>query len=160
MSELGDKLDALGITIKSNWLYVDFTDINYPVDKWICSLSFEDKTESFEFQTGYGHRRLAHRVKKEGSRKWYHHLYHYYASSVKEAIDKNFLLVSDPKIEDVVSSLLSDCSAKGETFHNWCSDFGMNNDSIHSQNIYLACQKNADKLYHLLGSSIIAELST
>jgi hypothetical protein len=51
-----------------------------------------------------------------------------------------------PKIKDVVYSLLADSSAIYQSFHDWCNDFGYDEDSRKALNIYLACQANAVKL--------------
>jgi hypothetical protein len=50
----------VGLTIKSRHLYIDFTDIKYPIDKWECELFYNSTYAKFDFYTGYGNRTPKH----------------------------------------------------------------------------------------------------
>lgn len=54
-----------------------------------------------------------------------------------------------PHPADVLHSLIADSSATGQSFADWCSDFGYDTDSRKAFATYEACQQNADKLARL-----------
>ena len=54
-----------------------------------------------------------------------------------------------PKIKDVIHSLYMDSMAADENFHDWCSNFGYDDDSIKALNTYKECLNQAVKLRQL-----------
>lgn len=48
-----------------------------------------------------------------------------------------------PTAADVISSIAAEASACEQTFEDWASDLGYDNDSIKALDTYLACQKEA-----------------
>lgn len=167
-SELQEACEKAGITITSQHLYLEWRtedEKSYPYDKWITTLHYKDKSESFDYSTGIGHRVCAPGVKQEGVRKWYNSIMGDTAYGDKQAVEKGFLIlkrekgkVVGPSVADVVYSLVSDSDAVGTTFDEWCSNLGYDNDSLKALNIYLACQRNSSKLIRLLGSKLVEEL--
>ena len=56
-----------------------------------------------------------------------------------------------PKVEAVLSSLLSDARAGSLTFEDFCGEFGYDTDSREAMATYLECQEMATKVRRLLG---------
>ena len=65
-----------------------------------------------------------------------------------------------PKVADVLYSLLSDASAEQRNFHEWCSDYGYSTDSISALNTYRACLDTAAALRKCFSNELLAELNT
>lgn len=55
-----------------------------------------------------------------------------------------------PHPADLLHSLILDSDAIGQSFENWCADFGYDNDSRKAFSTYEACQKNGDKLARVI----------
>ncbi len=164
-SELQEACELNEITISSEHLYVDYSeDEKFPRDKWACTISYKDKSATFEFFSGCGDRVCAMGVKKEGPRK--------YVSrggdvvfGEKQAIEKGFLVLKKekgkivgPDVADVLRCLLDSTRACMTTFDEWCSDYGSNNDSLQALNTYLACQREGAKIRKVLGYALTEEL--
>lgn len=60
----------------------------------------------------------------------------------------------EPRIADVVHSLISDAQCAADSFEGFCSEFGYDADSIKALGIYKACKKNAIKIARLLGEDL------
>lgn len=171
-SELQQACEDKGITISSVHMSLDADpDDNRWKDKWSCTLHYQDRSATFDYWTGIGHRVVASGWKAEGPNKW-GSTGGMVAFGLKDAIAKGVLVLKrrkseqngkweneGPSVADVLSCLLSDSRACSTTFDDWCSDFGSNNDSISALNTYLACQKNGSKVIRLLGSKLAEELS-
>jgi len=63
-----------------------------------------------------------------------------------------------PKVVDILYSLLSDASAEQRNFHEWCSDYGYSTDSISALNTYRACLDTAAALHKCFSPELLAEL--
>ena len=63
-----------------------------------------------------------------------------------------------PKVADILYSLLSDASAEQRNFHEWCSDYGHSLDSINALNAYRACLDTAAALRKCFSYELLAEL--
>lgn len=60
--------------------------------------------------------------------------------------------ISEPTVEDVLSSLIMDSKAKDySSFESWAKDFEIDIDSRKGEKIYKLCLENADKIDYLLG---------
>ena len=57
----------------------------------------------------------------------------------------------EPEIKDVLYCLVMDYTSASETFEDFCDEFGYDNDSIKSLNIFKACQKNSEKMKRIFG---------
>ena len=57
----------------------------------------------------------------------------------------------EPEIKDVLYCLVMDYTSASETFQDFCDEFGYDNDSIKSLNIFKACQKNSQKMKRIFG---------
>ena len=55
-SELQLACDEHNITITSTHLYVDNISDKFPCDKWACSIHYNEKSSTFEYFSGKGHR--------------------------------------------------------------------------------------------------------
>lgn len=167
MSELQIACEEKGITITSQHLYVDYSEgeDHGPRDKWACTIHYKDRSATFEYYTGSGHRVLAPRVKRESHRKYVVKFTGDVVWGDRQAIEKGLLILKKekgkivgPSVADVLSCLLSDAGAMETTFDDWCSNFGSNNDSLAALNTYLACQRNGSKVSKLLGYALMKEL--
>lgn len=165
-TELQQACEAAGITITSLHLYLDWSeDPKFPRDRWSCTLEYQGKKETFDYFTGIGHRVPAFGVKQEGLRKWVRTSTGDVAFGDKQAIEKGWLIlktvkgkVVGPSVADVVSSLLIDFDACKSTFDDWCSNLGMDKDSLKALNTYIACQRNGSRLAKLLGYTLTEQL--
>jgi len=63
-----------------------------------------------------------------------------------------------PKLSDVIFSLLMDCQDARETFEDFCSSFGYDEDSRRAHKIWGTCKVNGEKLQKLFSPDEIAEL--
>ena len=57
----------------------------------------------------------------------------------------------EPEIKDVLYCLVMDYTSASETFQDFCDEFGYDNDSIKSLNVFKACQKNSEKMKRIFG---------
>lgn len=62
-----------------------------------------------------------------------------------------------PEADSVLDCLVSD-GYLGQTFDEFCDDFGYSNDSIKARNTWKATQKNLLKLNRFLGDDLFAKL--
>lgn len=63
-----------------------------------------------------------------------------------------------PEIDDVLECLISDMRAGGETFPDFCGNFGYSEDSRQALEIYLSCQATGAKLRRALGPEFRQEI--
>ncbi len=99
-------------------------------DLWHISFSRRgvQKSGEFEFRTGVGLR-----SKKTGH-------------AVK------------PSATSVLSCLVRDAAARSQSFYDWCSDYGYDNDSIKAFNTYNECCEIAQKLRQVFKAAEIAKI--
>ena len=64
-----------------------------------------------------------------------------------------------PAAAGVLHSLLLDAGADGESFGDWCANYGYDTDSRKALSTYLACQETAEKLRAFFTSAERAELA-
>lgn len=64
-----------------------------------------------------------------------------------------------PHVADVLHSLILDSSAVGQSFRDWCVDYGYSDDSIKALAKYRACQESADTLRRIFKPETVAALS-
>lgn len=171
-SELQQACEAHEITVSSVHIGLECEgDSNTWRDKWSCTIHYKDRSATFDYFTGIGHRVVAFGWKPEGHNKWWSSG-GMMALGIKEALTKNVLVlkraknpdtgrneVEGPSVADVLYCILSDARACETTFDDWCSDFGANNDSLSALNTYLACQRNGSKILKVLGYALVKELS-
>lgn len=63
-----------------------------------------------------------------------------------------------PKVADILCSLLNDVSAEQQNFYEWCGDYGYSTDSISALNTYRACLDTAHALHKCFSYELLAEL--
>jgi hypothetical protein len=68
--------------------------------------------------------------------------------------ERRLRLVHAPIIDDVLYSLVTDASCALETFGDFCENLGYDEDSRKALDIYLECQKTANKMHRLLPLSL------
>lgn len=59
---------------------------------------------------------------------------------------------SEPNAADVLECLLSDARSGVETFEEWCSELGMNQDSRQAERVHKACVAMHKKLQRFLAA--------
>lgn len=64
-----------------------------------------------------------------------------------------------PSAADVLHSLLLDAEAAGDSFGDWCANFGYNTDSIKALNTYMACAKIGEELRKIMSPALRKRLS-
>jgi len=57
----------------------------------------------------------------------------------------------EPTASEVLSCLISDACAEGESFEEWCDDYGYDSDSRSALATYEACAKSGARLREFLG---------
>jgi hypothetical protein len=60
-----------------------------------------------------------------------------------------------PEKIEVISSLLTESVLQGCPFEEWCSEMGMDKDSIRAKGIYDLCVRQGEELEWLLGSDML-----
>lgn len=157
MSELKAACEKLGVV--ATFRHIGFREAKYfpdSKDEWFCTLTFEGRSDTFEYHTGIGHRNIPYGWKVDG-RKYigpYGKVF-----SQQEAIYQNILTVTTPSISDILECLFSDDASGTETFDDWCRSMGMNHDSLKALNTYIKCQRNGTNLRYVLGHKVFTELS-
>lgn len=137
-------------------------------DSWACtfaSASRPKQPEEFEFFTGLG-LRAAPTKQAEMKAKFqfpgvtpndiarrtnYGRRYLAHLETLREPVA--------PHPADVLYSVILDSSACESSFAEWCRDYGYSDDSIKARDTYDACQRNTEKLRHILTRDQIRELS-
>jgi len=155
MSELSDKL-ANDTVILITSTHKGFNGDRLQ-DMWDCKITYEGRSATFSYSTGIGHRKMPSHIKREGGRYWdkYYHVYRTEVEMAKGGISK----LPEPVLADVLHCLLSDSSAIGEAFTDWCSNLGYEADSRKALDTYLQCQENGVKLRNVIGYRLMCELA-
>jgi hypothetical protein len=63
-----------------------------------------------------------------------------------------------PTCDDVLDAVASDSRSAGQTFLDWCAEYGYSDDSIKALKAYRVCERQSGKLRSLLGDDAYAEL--
>jgi hypothetical protein len=162
-SELTVALNEIGIT--SDARHVRFVSrepngkrAEWPHDVWSVTLHHGDKTHTTEFSCGIGHRKLQAGFPKSNIRSGYKGTEYYverlgWLDDIKVA-EAGFMKPVAPSTADVLASLLSDASGVGETFEEWCSNYGYSDDSMKAMETYRACQKTRAAMQRFLGTEM------
>lgn len=165
VSALEQKLETLPIQMVSFHMQLVIPEAGssdtWEHDEWKVTLSYEGRQYTTSYKTGLGHRKPAFGVKVRrgiGSDKYYTERLP--DMDAKRAAKGGLTVPQDPKIADVLSSLLLDASGSDDrSFEEWCDDFGYDADSRKALEVYLACQKSAVEIRRLLGTKLMDELS-
>lgn len=138
----------LGETLRDGWA----------CDEWRVSFAKQNQTpERFDFFTGLGLRtkiedtaagRMAAQFLKRSNPN----------SIAWEQARKAHCKPKTPHAASVLYSLILDSAAAGQSFADWCADFGYETDSRKAFATYEACQISADKLRKIFNSAQIEEL--
>lgn len=128
-------------------------------DKYSCAFTKGDGREAqeeFDFYMGVGNRKLM---------PWGRHVLGYDGGPAPtrntllwHAWQKTAAPVA-PHPADLLYSLINDKSAAEQTFANWCSDFGYDQDSRKALQTYEACQENTDKFHRVFTRAQIEALA-
>ena len=161
-SELTLALNEIAITSDARHVRFVSTEPNgkraeWPHDVWSVTLHNGDKTHTTEFKSGIGHRKLPAGFLKKDIRNLGRGPQYYverlgWLDDVKAA-EAALTKPVAPTTADVLACLLSDASGAGETFEEWCSNFGV-------MEIYRACQKTRSALQRFLGQELMDRLGS
>lgn len=152
-------LEDNNIVYKSVYLLDCSKDSEWQHDLFNVSLIKGSKLINTEFKTGLGHRVL------KAKRGTVTSLAAKYSKELKKAnIEKGLHKVEgacfavSPSAASVLHSLLLDSDCGHELFEDFCDNFGYDQDSIKSLEIYKACQKIAKQLNSLFTQKQIEDL--
>lgn len=158
MSELSERLAELGVEIESKYDGLrSFSDKDkLVVDHWTCTITYKGKTMVVpSYKSGLEHRKLRSTVKKVGSK---------YMTTMKDilsdeqAANQGLTMPVKPNVADVMSCLLNDASNGEETFSDYCSEFGLSEDSRSALNDYLQSQRVLMDMRRVFGQSLWQQL--
>lgn len=140
-------------------------------DSWLISLVKGNVIREFDYHTGLGHRVIADSDHIQIMTQYGGKLYkdetdgktkrRAQTAFQRRSMDREYQLKAKPfapNIAVLINSLLLDCSACGQSFAEWCGDFGYDNDSIKARETYDGCQKNGDKLKAIFSYAQIEKL--
>lgn len=143
-------LQSLGVKVIISQAGVGLIREGWECDGWHVQMQRDNIFEFFDYYTGIGHRKSKNPIPSEIARLGKNIL------ARKEWEERNVLPVA-PHVAGVLYSLVLDSEAGGQSFNNWCSDFGYDSDSIKAFETYQACCKEAKQLAKLFKR---AELET
>ena len=145
------------VAIESRYLGYEESkwDNKYGADKFICTLTYNGRKESFEFSRGIGYRVVSKTIR-------------YAEPSLAKFAGKELMMhgmaprqvnilmenskPTEPDVTSVLCCLLSDADCGEMLFQDFCECNGYSTDSIKALKIYQACQETAIKLRGLFGT--------
>ena len=130
-------LDSIGIKVSAVYCGETIRDDNWRCDAWKITLTTGKVSNTFEYYTGTGHRKITPIVGQVT-------VYPVY-----------------PAVAGLLYSLQLDASACKQSFDDWCSEYGYDTDSRKALETYLLCQQNGMKynqLFSLQQREAIAEM--
>lgn len=121
-------------------------------DSWEVVFSRAGKASlRLPFKTGIGLRKASNLARLQ------------FAGSPKAAFDRRQLEVSAapvaPHAADVLYSVVMD-DTRGESFRNWCANYGYDDDSRRALNIYETCQRQTDDANAFFGRELFEQIGT
>ena len=126
-----------------------------PVLKFSIALAGNGNTETFDYSMGTGHIDLTKGRVGPSSNLFRKNRY---ATPTDKVAWLAYVQACQerqqvkPALSEVLDCLFAEASACGDSFENWCGDYGYDSDSRKALQIYHACQRNGDKLRRVLGS--------
>ena len=115
-------LDSIGIKVSTAYCGETTRDNNWRCDAWKITLTGGKVSNTFEYYTGLGHRKI-------DAFKWECPVY--------------------PAVTGLLYSLQLDTSACDQSFDAWCSEYCYDTDSRKVLETYLLCQQNGMKYNQL-----------
>ena len=109
------------------------------------TVTLNGKGMSCEFTAGCGHRHMPRRPLVAPKSP------HFGRLTVHDLTENKKSIPNDPSLEDVLYSLLSDSTAGrcGESFGEFCENYGYDDDSRNAFKVYEACQDQYTKMCRL-----------
>ena len=155
-----------------NVMYLGF-DHKKEMDSWLIEFGNKNWNKSrnikLEYYTGVGHRfikTLNYKYPKPCYRVSNNHLTNNDNRLINNyrknhnSISTPVIYVMQPEIAGVLHCYISDSEAMHESFNDWCSNFGYDNDSINAFNIYQDCCKNGKEFYSFFPRETIEKFKT
>lgn len=159
-TQVGEILKTAGMGFSAIYVGQRKRD-EWDCDAWVCPFTDGGASvfETFEFYTGLGLRTKIEDTAR-GRLTAQHLKGSHHNSLAWEAARKEHCKPQAPHAADVLYSLILDSSAVGQSFNDWCSDFGYDTDSRKAERIYHACQEGADKLSRVFNAEQRKALQT
>jgi hypothetical protein len=173
-------LHAAGVTFTARYIGETTRDSDWKCDEWRCTFeraqaivsSYAPRAggpthvrEEFEFYMGLGNRAEPTPQAKMQARMCLPGLTQndidrrtIYGRRYLAEVEK-LRKPEAPHAADVLHSILLDSSAVGQSFADWCSDYGYGTDSRKALATYEACQQGADKLARIFNAEQRATLA-
>lgn len=108
---------------------------------WDVTLTRNGESITFPYMMGVAHEATKCGKPKPNTTRWIprpqnvcHHV----------TCERKGWIPTPPTLHDVLTGLKAD-DTQGETFHDWCANFGMDTDSRKAMDLYLACQESTDR---------------
>lgn len=116
---------------------------------WDVTLTRNGESITFPYRMGEAHEQTKCGKPKPNAvtryvQRAYQTCYHY-------RCDRAGWQPTPPTLYDVLTALKAD-RTDGESFHDWCSNFGMDDDSIRARDLYFACQQSEDRSRRFFGA--------
>lgn len=108
-------------------------DKEWPHFLWNVAVDYKSGFWSFPYKCGLGHIE-----KKRGAMPMPNPPYKKGTIAYSEWESRN-MRPEKPKVSDVMYSILQDIDAASMSFNDWCSDYGLNNDSMKDFKVYQTC---------------------
>lgn len=108
--------------------------------EWRVTLTRDEKTRVLPYWMGLGH------VQTKCGKRWDRELPCYHARCSNAGPQP-----TPPDLYSVLTSLKSDAT-DGETFEDWCANFGYDTDSRKAMDTYLACQASENESRRFFGA--------
>ena len=139
-----EQLRALGYEVKSTILRDEYDGVKGP-HTHVVILSLNGKSMSLEFTAGCGNRHMPGRPLVAPKS------LHFGRLTVHDLAENKKSIPNDPLLEDVLYCMLSDASSgrNGESFGEFCENFGYDEDSRNAFKIFEACLVQYTKLRSL-----------
>lgn len=136
------KRRTYGIEISSTFV-ARVDDAEWPHFEWRVTLTREGKTRVLPYKMGLGHVTTKCGKRVETHRRHVHR-------PCDHARCQGELKPTPPDLYDVLTSLKAD-DTQGETFEDWCGNYGYDTDSRKAMDTYLACQTSTTESRKFFG---------
>src|SRR5688500_8300302 len=124
---------------------------------YLVEISKGSKSAPFFFSTGIGwiEKRNGEPVPYNVT---YSPIHGFLEEGVPERRYSSHYRIKKPTLADILDCLCMDSCALDQSFEEWCSEFGYEEDSRKAEETYQACKKNAKLLLGLLGKETFNSL--
>jgi hypothetical protein len=108
------------------------------------------KSVTFDYYCGLGHTKVLRPMPNPPYRK---------GTLAYEEWERNYVRAKAPEAADVLHSLVLDAESANMSFYDWCSEYGLDEDSRNAEAAHYACCDTARKLREVFTREQIAALA-